>query len=147
MLFLYLLSTLPRLVISLLTVRAHATGISFIRWKHLCWWWSAMGKDLVSCYGSPWLMYVTLLVCSNTHSSSIPCMMHGLTWMALFIYSHKAGVNLEQGFFTHEVYSDELFFRLAEAAVDIIGKWSICKAKILQHGFRVCLTSWLYLCL
>ena len=35
--------------------------------------------------------------------------------------SHKAGVNPEQGFFTHEVYSDDIFFKLAEAAVDIIG--------------------------
>lgn len=40
----------------------------------------------------------------------------------LCLYSHKAGVNPEQGFFTHEVYDDEIFFKLAEAAVDIIGK-------------------------
>ena len=48
--------------------------------------------------------------------------------MSLFIYSHKAGVNPEQGFFTHEVYGDEIFFKLAEAAVDIIGN----KAKIME---------------
>ena len=41
----------------------------------------------------------------------------------MFICSYKAGVNPEQGFFTHEVYSDELFFKLARAAVDIIGKF------------------------
>ena len=36
--------------------------------------------------------------------------------------SHKAGVNPEEGFFTHEVYSDDTFFKLAEAAVSFLGK-------------------------
>ena len=35
-------------------------------------------------------------------------------------------MNPEQGFFTHEVYSDSIFFKLAEAAVDILGKLEPC---------------------
>ena len=40
--------------------------------------------------------------------------------------SHKAGVNPEEGFFTHEVYSDDIFFKLAEAAISFLGKTTPC---------------------
>ena len=40
--------------------------------------------------------------------------------------SHKAGVNPEEGFFSHEVYSDDIFFRLAEAAISFLGKPGCC---------------------
>lgn len=40
----------------------------------------------------------------------------------MYGYSNKAGVDPEAGFFTHEVYSDDIFFQLAESAVDFLSK-------------------------
>ena len=54
---------------------------------------------------------------------SISCCMHMHSPMNcdnnILLCSLKAGVDPEQGFFTHEVYSDDLFFKLATAAADI----------------------------